>query len=188
MKPAGSFDAVHQWPGDLSQPGRTPKGRLTPWDLSQVRRDRLLSKILRQCGAYYQSGEFFYQRLWHDRLSQIGFRVISVQKLSYHQLWDLRMYGTAAAQAYLLLTRPTAKWHLAAKDLLLKKFEVEIREIAQDLGARISRNSIQVIRKGAYFRAILIWPRGKPGRWVKPEKKAEAFSFLIRPWLRTNRN
>ncbi len=154
----------------------------------QVRRDTLLQKILRQCGAYHQSGEFFYQRLWHDRLSQIGFRVISVQKLPYHQLWDLRMYGTATGQAYLLLTRPTAKWHLAAKDLLLKKFEEEIRQIAQDLGVPVPRNSIQVIRKGAYFRAIFIWPRGKPGRWVKPEKKAEAFSFLIRPWLQRNRN
>jgi hypothetical protein len=45
-----------------------------------------------------------------------------------------------------------------------------------------------VARKGAYLRVTFIWPLGKPGRWVKPEKKAEAFSFLIRPWLRRNRN
>ena len=147
-----------------------------------------LQGILRRCGAYYQSGDLFYQRLWYQRLSQIGFRVTSVQKKTYHQLWDLRMYGSLTAESYLLVTRPVSKRHLSAKDLLLKQFELEIRRIAQDLGAPIPRHSIQVDRKGAYFRAIFIWPLGKPGCWVKPEKKAEAFSFLIRPWLRRNRN
>jgi len=87
-----------------------------------------------------------------------------------------------------LITNPLAKRPLWTKHLLLKQFELEIRQIAQELGAAIPRNSIQVDRKGAYFRAIFIWPLGKPGCWVKPEKKAEAFSFLIRPWLRKNRN
>jgi len=71
---------------------------------------------------------------------------------------------------------------------VLKQFELEIRQIAKDLGAPIPRDSLQVDRKGAYFRAIFLWPLGKPGCWVKPRKKAEAFSFLIRPWLRRNRN
>jgi hypothetical protein len=98
------------------------------------------------------------------------------------------MYGGLTAESYLLVTKPVAKRHLWTKDLLLKQFELEIRQIAQELGAAIPRNSIQVERKGSYFRAIFIWPLGKPGRWVKPEKKAEAFSFLIQPWLRRNRN
>ncbi len=147
-----------------------------------------LEAILRRCGAYYLSGDLFYQRLWYQRLSQIGFRVISVEKLPHHQLWDLRLYGTATAQAYLLLTRPVAKPHLAAPDLLVKQFQVEIQQIAQDLGTPLRRDCVQVIRKGTYFKVILLWPRGKPGRWFKPEKKAEAFSFLIQPWLRQNRN
>jgi hypothetical protein len=147
-----------------------------------------LRSILHQCGSYYQSADLFHQRLWHERLTQIGFRVISVQKQSYHQLWDLRLYGSLKSELYLLATKPVVKRHLPARDLLLKQFEIEIRQIAQDLGAPIPRDSIQVERKGAYFRAILIWPPGKPGRWVKPEKKTEAFSFLIRPWLRRNRN
>jgi hypothetical protein len=147
-----------------------------------------LQGILRHCGAYYRSGNLFYQELWYQRLSQIGFRVTSVRKQAHHELWDLRMYGGLTAESYLLVTKPVAKRHLWTEDLLLRQFELEIRQIAQELGAAIPRDSIQVDRKGSYFRAIFIWPLGKPGCWVKPEKKAEAFSFLIRPWLRRNRN
>lgn len=147
-----------------------------------------LQTILHRCGAYYLSGDWFYHQLWYQRLSQIGFRVISVQKLPYHELWEIRLYGTLTSQSYLLLAKPVAKSHLSTGDLLLKQFQMEIQQIAKDLGTPIRRDSIQVDRKGAYFRAIFIWPVGKSGRLGKPEKKAEAFSFLIRPWLRSNRN
>jgi hypothetical protein len=160
---------------------------LRAWPAYQIR-DPFLERILRRCGRYYESGDLFYQRMWHLRLSQIGFRVISVQKLSYHQLWDIKLFGTLTSESYLLVSKPVRKAHLFIKDLLLRQFQVEIQEIARDLGAPIGRDSIQVDRKGAYFRAIFIWPLGKPGLWVKPEKKAEAFSFLMRSWLRRNRN
>jgi hypothetical protein len=151
-------------------------------------RHALLEKILRRCGAYYHSADLFYQELWHQALSRIGFRVISVEKLPYHELWDIRCYGTLAAQSYLLVTIPVSKPHFCAKDIVLKQLHAEIQRIAKDLGSVIRRDCIHVGRKGAYFRITFIWPLGKPGRWVKPEKKAEAFSFLIRPWLRRNRN
>ena len=147
-----------------------------------------LQTILHQSGAYYQSGDLFYQRLWYQRLSQVGFRMISVGKLPHHELWDIRLYGTLASQSYLLVTKPVPKRYASSQDLLVKQFQTEIQEIAKDLGAAIRRDCIQVDRKGAYFRVIFIWPVGKPGKWVKPERKAEAFSFLIRPWLRRNRN
>jgi hypothetical protein len=118
----------------------------------------------------------------------MGFRVISVSKLPYHELWDIRCYGSLSAQSYLLLTIPVAKPCFCAKDIVLKQLCVEIRRIAKELGASIGRDCIHVDRKGAYIRITFIWPLGKPGRWVKSEKKAEAFSFLIRPWLRRNRN
>jgi hypothetical protein len=148
----------------------------------------LLEKILRRCGAYYQSGDLFYQQLWHQHLSRIGFRVISVEKLPYHELWDIRLFGSLTAQSYLLLTKPVAKPHLWAKDLLLKQLHLEVQQAAKDFGAPMRRDCIHVARKGAYVRVTFIWPLGKPGRWVKPEKKAEAFSFLIRPWLRRSCN
>ena len=145
-------------------------------------------RILCRCGAYYRSGDLFYQELWHQGLCQIGFRIISVTKLPYHQLWDIRMYGTLRAESYLLLSRPVAKSHLLTKDMLLKQLQGEIQQMAKDLGASIRRDCIHVGRKGAHFRITFIWPLGKPGRWVKPEKNAEAFSFLMQRWLRRNRN
>ena len=151
-------------------------------------KDALLEKILRRCGAYYQSGDLFYQQLWYQRLSQIGFRVIAIEKLSYHDLWDIRCYGTLEAQSYLLLTIPVSKPHFCAKDIVLKQLRAEIQRIAKDLGPKIPSDCIHVGRKGAYLRITFIWPLGKPGRWVKPEKQAEAFSFFIRPWLFRKRN
>src|SRR5215470_4918572 len=99
--------------------------------------ERFLIRILLRCGAYYQSSDLFYQRLWHQRLSQIGFRVISVTKLPYHQLWDIRMYGTLVAQSWLLLSRPVSKPHLSTEDILLKRLHTEIQRVAKDLGAPI---------------------------------------------------
>ena len=156
--------------------------------LWRPRRDALLARILRHSGAYYQSGDLFYHRLWQLRLMQIGLRVISVTKLPYHELWDIRCYGTLASQSYLLLTIPVSKPCFCSMDIVLKQLCVQIRRIAKDLGAPIRLDCIHVVRKGAYIRITFIWPLGKSGRWVNPEKKAEAFSFLIRRWVRRNRN
>lgn len=150
-------------------------------------REARLERILRRC-AYYESGDLFYQRLWHQRLNQIGLRMISVQKLTYHELWDIRCYDTLSAQSHLLLSVSVSKPHFGAKDLVLKQLHAEIQRIAKDLGAPIRRDCLHVGRKGAYLRITFLWSLGKPGRWVKQEKKAEAFSFLIRTWLRRNRN
>ena len=155
------------------------------WEPAQ---DAFLPKILRRCGASYHSAELFYQELWKQRLSQIGFRVTSVEKLPYHHVWDVRLYGTLTAQAYLLVTKPVPKRNAGAKDLLLKQLQTEIQQIAKDLGPPIRTDCISVSRSGAYFRVSFIWPLGKPGPLLKQEKKAEAFSFLIRPWLRKTRN
>ena len=160
-----------------------------PSALSQpLLRDALLEKILRRCGSYYQSGALFYQRLWAQRLGQIGFRVISVEKQVHHHLWEIRLCGNLTAQSYLLLSKPVAKCHFSVQDLLLKQLQSEVRQIAKDLGAIIGRDCIHVHRNGRYFRVSFLWPLGKPGLWLKKEKKAEAFSFLIRPWLGRNRN
>jgi hypothetical protein len=161
---------------------------LIPSALCHPVTEALLEKILSRCGAYYQSGDLFYQRLWHQHLTHIGFRVISVEKLPYHHIWAAKCYCTLAAQSYLLLTIPVSKPFLCAQDIVLKQLCAEIQRIAKDLGAKIRRDCIHVARKGAYFRITFIWPLGKPGHWVKPDTKAEAFSFLIRPWLRRNRN
>jgi hypothetical protein len=151
-------------------------------------KDRFLEKILRRCGAYYHSGDLFYQELLKQRLSHLGFRVLSIEKLPYHHVWDIRLCGTLSAQTYLLVTKPVPKKDAWADDLMLRQLRSEMHEIVRDLGPPVKRDCLGVVRTGAYFRVSFIWPVGKPGQLLRKEKKAEAFSFLIRPWVRRNRN
>ena len=151
-------------------------------------RDRLLEGILRRCGAYYHSAALFYHELWKQRLLNIGFRVLYIEKLPYHNVWDIRVCSNLTAQTYLLVSTPVPSKLAWAKDPLPKLFEAEIRRIATDLGCSIKRDCISVARTGAYFRAGFIWPPGKPGRLLKQEKKLDPMTFLIRPWLRKIRN
>ena len=150
--------------------------------------DTMLRRILRRCGAYYHSGDLFFQELWRERLVNIGFRVLFVEKLPYHDVWDVRVCGKLGAQVHLLTSKPSSAKLAWVDDPLPKLLQAEIRRIAEDLGCPIQRDCIGVARTGAYFRAGFIWPLGKVGRLLKKEKKTEAFSFLIKPWLRRGRN
>jgi hypothetical protein len=150
--------------------------------------DTFLKNILHRCGAYYHSADLFYQELWKQRLVGIGFRVLSVEKLPYHHVWDIRACGGLSAQTYLLVSKPVPAKLAWSEDPLPKQLESEIHQIAKDLGLAVRKDCLNVVRTGRYFRASFIWPMGKPGRLLKQEKKTEAFSFLIRPWLRRNRN
>ncbi len=156
--------------------------------LGRTRRDRLLQGILLKCGGYYRSGELFYQRLWKDSLIRLGFRVISVEKLDCHHLWDLRLRGTLTAQSYLLLSTPVPAKLLNNPELLERQLQAVICDIAYELGPPIKRDEITVVRTGAYFKVAFIWPCGEPGLLLRKEKRPDAFRFLIRPWLRTVRN
>jgi len=156
--------------------------------LGKVAKDHFLQRILCRCGAYYHPGDLFYQELWKQRLSQIGFRVLSVEKLWLHEVWDIRLCGNLTVQTYLLISQPAAKQDLYATEPLLKPIRAEIQRLARELGPPIKSDCLNVVRSGAYFRVTFIWPVGRPGRLLKKEKKAEAFSFLIRAWVRRNRN
>jgi hypothetical protein len=166
---------------------RKPNSRIGTASWPKIN-DRLLNKILRRCGAYYHPPDLFYHELWKQRLVNIGFRVLSVEKLPYHHVWDMRVCGGLETQTYLLVSKPVPGKLAWSKDLLPKQFESEIHQIAKDLGLAIKRDCIGVVRNGNYFRVSFIWPVGKPGLLLKKDKKAEAFSFLIRPWLKKNRN
>ena len=150
--------------------------------------DRQLQRILFRCGRYFQSGELFFQRLWRDYFRQLGFRVTRVEKHDCHHLWEVRLCGTLTAQSYLLLSKPVPPKWLNAADLLERQLKAEARETAQEWGPPVRRDEITVVRTGAYFRVIFLWPEGEPGLLLRKEKKADAFQFLIRPWLRSIRN
>lgn len=119
----------------------------------------------------------------------IGFRVLLVQKLSMHEVWEIRVCANLAAQTYLLISKPVPKKDIWSADPMRKQLQSEIHQIAKDLGLPIQRDCITVARSGgAYFTIAFIWQRGRPGMLLKKAKKPQAFSFLIRPWLRRNRN
>src|ERR1700687_5147408 len=110
---------------------------MIPGHCIQLIKDTLLRRILRRCGAYYHSADLFYQELWEQRLAQIGLRVLRVQKLPYHQVWDIRLRGTLSAQAYLLLSKPVPRQLVGSQELIPRQLRSEIQEIAKDLGPPI---------------------------------------------------
>jgi len=150
--------------------------------------DKRLKCILIQSGAYYESGKLLYHRLWRQRLRQADFTVVYVEKAPYSRhLWHVGLRLSLSAQSYLLLTKPAPKT-LAKTDLLERQLTAEIMQIAAELGPRIRHDYITVIRNGPSIRVTFIWPRGHPGLLLQKNKKQDCFSFLIRPWLRQNRN
>lgn len=151
-------------------------------------KDKYLDKIMRQAGAYVHSVELFYQELWRDRLAQIGFRVISVERIERHPVWDIHLCGNLTVQAYFLVSKPMPKRNAKAKDPFLAQVKSEVQEIARDLGQPIKSENLAITRNGRYVRVIFLWAMGKPGLLLKRPRRAEAFPFLIKPWLRKNRN
>jgi hypothetical protein len=131
-------------------------------------KDSSLQRILRRCGAYYHCPNLFYQELWKQRLVQIGFRVLSIEKLPYHDVWDVRVCMKLSSQTFLLLSKAVAIQHALSTELLIKQLRSEIRQIGKDLGAAIKKDCITVVRSGAYFRASFIWLRGTPGVCAYP--------------------
>jgi len=123
-----------------------------------------------------------------QRLANIGLRVISIERLPYHPVWHVRLRGNLSAQIYLLVGTPSPSMLDHSKDPLSKQLESEIHQMAKDMGHAIKKDCLTVVRTGPYFQASFIWPKGKTGLWIKQNKKPEAFSYLIRPWLRKNRN
>ena len=148
----------------------------------------LLRKVAMEAGAYYLPPDLFYQRLWRQRLQQIGFGVISVERLPHHPVWDIRLRGNLATQLHLLLSKPMASARSKEQNLLLRQIRTEIQQIAKQLGNPIRSDCLTIERKGTYVRLAFVWPLGKPGILRRKDKKPEPLSFLIKPWLRRIRN
>ena len=157
-------------------------------DCLKPEKDRFLNRLLRRCGAYHHSARLFYHELWKQHLAHLGWRVLSVERLPYHPVWHIRLCGNLSVQIRLLVSQPVPAKPAEAEDLVSGQLVAEVRKIAKDLGPAIRRDCLNVARRGSYFQVSFIWPLGKQGVWVKPEKKPDAFSFLVRPWLRRNRN
>ena len=121
----------------------------------------------------------------------MGFRVISIERIEHHPVWHIRLRGTANARNYLLLSRPLAKrLHDVDDDtdLLVIQLTAEVRRIAAALGPPIKSDYISVVRHGTFFSVSFIWSVGSTGLLLGKQQKPDAFRFLVRPWLRTQRN
>jgi hypothetical protein len=147
-----------------------------------------LKQVLLKSGRYYQSGALFYHKLWREHLRQLGFVVISVEKLDAHDLWVIRLRITSSAQLHLLLSSPPAGKSKAHDDRLEHELRVAVRRVANTMGQPIRSDYLAAQRTGAYCTLAFIWKPGRPGRLLRTEKKPSAFSFLIRPWLKRNAN
>jgi hypothetical protein len=150
--------------------------------------DRELSRVMIQAGKYYRSSDLFYQRLWRERMRHLGFHVIFVEKAFAHHLWVLRLRGTLQAQCHLLVSKPPAKKKPTNVEPFETELGAEIQRIAMEMGPRVPAAHLETVRSGAYFTIAFIWPCGQPGKLLSQPKKPQAFSFLIRPWLRRIKN
>jgi hypothetical protein len=68
--------------------------------------DASIGKYLMKYGRYYVSANLFYHRQLHERLREKGFKVISIQKLATHPVWDRRPDG----QALVPVAKPKVVW------------------------------------------------------------------------------
>ena len=144
--------------------------------------------LMLRYGRYYVSPDLFYQRLWYERLREIGFVVTCLEKLDAHHVWRIRLRGTLKAQAHLLVSKPAGKKVMDCEDPMTKQLELEVRRIARDLGGPIPGDHLEIERTGKCFQIAFIWRFGTPGRLFRTEKKPDGFGFHIRAWTRQNRN
>lgn len=147
-----------------------------------------IRQLMLRYGRYSLPGDFFYHRLWHDRLREIGFVVTCLEKLDAHHVWRIRLRGTLKAQAHLLVSQPVGKKALAAENPMVKQLELQIRRIAAELGSPIRQDHLEIEHSGKTFQISFIWPMGNPGRLRRTEKRPDAFCFHVRAWVRRNRN
>jgi len=89
-----------------------------------------LKTILLKSGRYYRSAALFYHELWREHLRQMGFVVISVEKLDAHDLWVIRLRITSSAQLNLLFSSARTDLVLAVSGILRFLFALLLLEQA----------------------------------------------------------
>jgi hypothetical protein len=152
-----------------------------------------LKQFLAKYGRFVESGQFFYHYRLHERLTALGVRVISVERLDTHPVWNIRFKGNLDAQTKLLLgksysgKRP-APW--GSGEILEQRLKAELRSILKQLGRAVKADELNVVRYGGYFQAAFVWPLGKPGTWhprpARPHPRQ--VSGVVQHWIKSQRN
>ena len=144
-------------------------------------------KIMLAYGTFYRSARFFYHRLLQDRLKDLGFRVVWVEREKHDPLWVVRLFGNLEVQGHLLLSIPVPRNRI--KQVTVEyQVTTAVQHIVKECGYPIRRDEISVVRQGAYFHVGILWPFGQPGRLSRKSRQPDAFSIGIRALLKKNRN
>jgi hypothetical protein len=150
-----------------------------------------IRKFFASHGRYRAPTGTFYHRQLRDRLTEIGFKVLSVERVDSHPLWRIRLKGSLKVQAHLLISQPAGLFDLSKTDgLLERQLTKYIQRILKQLGQPARRDEIVVVRSGTYVNVAFVWPLGTPGIVGRSPKEIHAFqvSLILRRWLRRQRN
>lgn len=138
-----------------------------------------LTRFLVQYGRYYVPGRTFYHRQLGLRLHGLGFRVLSIQRLATHPVWQVRIKQTHF------------RWDFLSTFRLLKpKLKAQVRRALKDLDRGIKAPEIVVVCNGVYIQVAFVWPLGKPATWRPSPSRPGSFaaSQVFRDCLREQRN
>jgi hypothetical protein len=152
-----------------------------------------LKQLLAKYGRFVESGQFFYHHRLHERLASLGLRVISIERLEEHPVWNIRCRGNLEVQTNLLLgksykgKRP-ASW--GSGEIIEQRLKAEMQSILKSLGKAVKADELNVVRYGGYFQVVFVWPLGKPGKWFPQPKRPHPLqvSGIMQRWIKGQRN
>lgn len=146
--------------------------------MSEANQTSLIRFLLKH-GRYYQPARYFYHRQLGLRLHGMGLKVLSIQRLSTHPVWQIRLKQVHYRWDFLWTFR-----------LLKPKLKVQIRQALKDLARGIKAPEIVVVSSGVYIQIAFVWPRGQPGIWRPPQRCpcSAATSLEFRDRLRQYQN
>jgi hypothetical protein len=152
-----------------------------------------LKQCLAKYGRFVESGQFFYHHRLRERLTALGLRAISIQRLDSHPVWEIRVKGSLDAQTKLLLgksysgKRP-ASW--GSTEVIEQRLKGEMQLILESLGQAVKADELSVIRYGGYFQLVFVWPLGQPGKWFAQPKRPHPLqvSGAVQRWIKQQRN
>ena len=152
-----------------------------------------LKQFLAKFGRFREPGQFFYHHRLTERLASLGFRVISIERLEEHPVWNIRFKGSLEAQTNLLLgesykgKRPASS---GSGQVIEQRLKAEMHAILKSLGRAVKADELTVLREGAYFGAAFVWPMGQPGKWFPQPKRPHPLqvSGVVQRWIKQQRN
>jgi hypothetical protein len=153
--------------------------------------DVSIRKFFARFGRFRAPSGTFYHRQLRDRLTEIGFQVLSVERVDSHPLWRIRLKASLKVQAHLLISQPAGLFDLSkSHGLLERQLTKYIHRILNQLGQPVRKDEIVVVRSGAYVHVAFVWPLGTPGVVGRAPKEHHPFqvSLVLRRWLREQRN